>query len=219
MLNESTATGQPAGKELQAARPRILVIGLGNPILGDDGAGWQACQCVQARLENEYGQETENYNTDQAFSPEQETLVNFECYSLGGLALMERMVGYTHAVIIDAITTMTNPVGTVQVFPLADIPRLAMGHLASAHDTSLQNALQMGRMLDAQLPTDIMIVGIEAQAVYDFCEELSNHVAAALPKASDLALEQINNWIHAAELQKGNQESIKANKIVIRSRL
>lgn len=195
MLEETVQAGQPAEHSPGAARPKILVIGLGNPILGDDGIGWHVVQAIQARLQTENDAQDEKHSLQKLLASITEGSLEFDCLSLGGLALMERLVGYTHALIIDAINTQNYPAGEVCNFHLQDLPRLAMGHLASAHDTSLQNALKMGRMMGAELPIEILIVGIEAQAVYDFSEQLSDPVAAAIPKASQLVLLQLLEWL------------------------
>lgn len=197
MLEETVQTGQPAEHTPGAARPKILVIGLGNPILGDDGIGWHVVQAIQARLQTENNAQDEKVSLQKLLASITEGSLEFDCLSLGGLALMERLLGYTHTLIIDAITTQDFPVGDVHGFPLQDLPRLAMGHLVSAHDTSLQNALQMGRMMGATLPDEIIIVGIEAQAVYDFSEQLSEPVAAAIPTASQLVLQQVQEWLQS----------------------
>ena len=74
--------------------------------------------------------------------------------------------------------------------------------MTAAHDTSLQTALQLGRTMGASLPDDIRIVGIEAERVYDFSEELSPEIAAAVPQALRLVLRQLNT------MQNGNGEKI-----------
>jgi hydrogenase maturation protease len=153
---------------------KTLVIGLGNPILGDDGVGWRVAEEVAQKMANR---------------PE----VGVDTASLGGLSLMERLTGYERVILIDAIFTGTKPVGTVSQFTLSDIPDLTAGHSASAHDTSLRNALNVGRGMNMSLPedNDVMIVAIEAENVYDFTEELSPAVAAAVPQVVKVVLELI----------------------------
>ncbi len=105
--------------------------------------------------------------------------------SLGGLSLMERLTGWECVILVDSIFTGTKPVGSVSRFALSELPDLNAGHSASAHDTSLHNALNVGRSMDIQLPKDedVIIIAIEAEAVYDFSQELSPAVAAAVPLA------------------------------------
>ncbi len=155
------------------ARPETIVIGLGNPILGDDGVGWQLTRQVEARLAEKRAASSR--------------LFEFDYLSAGGLGLMERLVGYTRALLINSITTGLQPVGTVNFFTLDDLP-LTAGHLTSAHDASLQDAVSMGRALGAPLPAEILILAIEILPCFDFSEELSPTVLAAIPDATIQAL-------------------------------
>ena len=155
---------------------RILIIGLGNPILGDDGIGWRVAERVQARLANELSSLQD---------------LEVDCLALGGLSLMERLVGYQRAIIIDAITTRQNPPGVVHCFPLEALPDLAAGHTSAAHDTSLQTAIALGRSMGASLPETILIVAVEAEQVYDFSEELTPEITAAIPLAEQMVLDLI----------------------------
>ena len=86
------------------------------------------------------------------------------------------------------------PVGTVSKFTLSELPDLSAGHSASAHDTSLRNALNVGRSMDIPLPEDenVFIVAIEAKNVYDFSQELSPAVAEAVPQAVKAVIDLIN---------------------------
>jgi Ni,Fe-hydrogenase maturation factor len=74
---------------------------------------------------------------------------------------------------------------------LEDLADLTHGHTSAAHDASLKTALDVGRKLDAILPADkdVHVVAIEAQHVYDFKEELSPVIAAAMTMAVQQVLE------------------------------
>lgn len=168
MLTDRTFT-------MTAASATTLIIGLGNPILGDDGVGWHVAEAVKSRLEAEFPSLLEQVEVD--------------CLAVGGLSLMERMIGYHKAIVIDAIITNQNPQGTVQQFLLTALPNRAFGHLCSSHDTTLQNALEIGRRMGAALPEQIMVVGVEAQDVFDFSENLSPLVVKAIPRAVDSVLQ------------------------------
>jgi Ni,Fe-hydrogenase maturation factor len=43
--------------------------------------------------------------------------------------------------------------------------------------------------MGVQLPTEVVVVGIEAQSVYEFSEVLSPPVAAAIPQAVQMVME------------------------------
>ncbi len=155
------------------APPRTLVIGLGNPILGDDGVGWRVAETVSASLpaNNGCGRHVE-----------------VDCYALGGLSLMERLIGYERAIIADAIQTSDGKPGNIYCLSLDDLPDLSAGHTTAAHDTSLQTAIRLGRAMGAMLPDEISLVAVEARRVYDFSEELSPAVAAAVPRAAQIIM-------------------------------
>lgn len=155
---------------------QTLVIGLGNPILGDDGVGWRVVEEIARKTANK---------------PD----VEVDCVSLGGLSLMERITGCERVILVDSIFTGEKPIGTVSQFALSDIPDLTAGHSASAHDTSLHNALNVGRSMDILLPRDeeVFIVAIEAENVYDFSETLSPPVEAAVPQAVRAVLQLIQS--------------------------
>jgi hydrogenase maturation protease len=147
---------------------KSLVIGLGNPILGDDGVGWKIAEEVKQQLDSD--------------SP-----VDVEFLSLGGLSLMEHLVGYERAILIDAVTS-DQEIGSVIVSNLNEMPDYSAFHITSAHDTSLQNALKLGRSMGAKLPKEVIIVGVATDHIYDFSETLSPPVAQATAKATKIVI-------------------------------
>lgn len=173
MMAETTRPHPAAGRP-----PNTLVIGLGNPILGDDGVGWQVAEAVRRWL-----------TADGAALAE---AVEVDCVALGGLSLMERMVGYDRAVVIDAVT-MDQPPGTVSRFELEALPDFSAHNAASAHDTSLQNALRLGRQMGAHLPGRVIVIGVQAEQLYEFSEVLTPAVAAAVPVAARLVIEALHS--------------------------
>ena len=140
-----------------------LVVGLGNPILGDDGVGWRVAESVRANLDD----------------PDVEVL----CLSLGGLALMERLAGHRRVIIVDAMDTGA-AAGSLHFLSLQELDELAAQHTACVHDLSLAAALALGRELGVSLPEEIRVVGVEATTGLDFCEMLSPDIAAAVPGAA-----------------------------------
>jgi len=159
---------------------RTLVLGLGNPIRGDDGVGWRVVEAVQADLA-EKRKSTDPHPTLPQGGREK---IEVDMLAGGGLNLMERLVGYDRAILVDAMQSGQAP-GSVQVFPLEALDNPSAGHLGSTHETNLLTALEIGRSLGAHLPPvgGVMIVSIEAQPVFEFSEELSLPVAQAVPEA------------------------------------
>lgn len=155
---------------------KILVIGLGNPILGDDGVGWKVVEEVEAELKDRED-------------------LKFDYLSLGGLLLMENMEGYEDVLIVDSIITGTKPNGTIFSLPLSRLPNLSAGHTTAIHDTSLVTALNIGRKMGMVLPEDddVWVVAVEAEYVYDFSEDLSEPVQAAVPQAVNVVLDVLRD--------------------------
>jgi len=154
---------------------KTIVVGLGNPILGDDGVGWKVAEKIEQRL------------------PHDQSVV-VECLSLGGISLMEHLIGYDRAILIDAFAS-DEAIGSIHVMMLSDLPNYSAFHISSVHDTSLQNAIEMGRSLGAHLPDDIMVVGIATQRIYDFSEELSPPVARAIPQVVKIVLDLLKQIV------------------------
>jgi hydrogenase maturation protease len=160
---------------MQSKKSRVLVIGLGNPILGDDGVGWKVAEEVKKQL-----------------TPEMS--VDMECLSLGGISLMEHLIDYDRAIMIDAFA-LDEQIGSILVLKLSDLPNYSAFHTASPHDTSLQNAIELGRSMGAHLPNDIMVVGIATKHVCDFRKALSPPVADAVPQAAHIVLDLLKQTI------------------------
>jgi hydrogenase maturation protease len=139
---------------------RTLILGLGNPILGDDSVGLHVAAAIQ----------------NLPLGPS----VEVDTDTWGGLRLMERLVGYDRAVIIDAICTGDDPPGALRRLGPRDLPTQ---HTASAHDVTLPTALDLAATMGLKMPHDICIIAIEAANVLDFAEEMTPAVAAAVPAA------------------------------------
>ena len=151
---------------------KTLVIGLGNPILGDDGVGWKVVEEVEKQLPPD-------------------PPVELDRVSFGGLSLMEHLIGYDRAILIDAFISSEN-IGSILISKLGGLPNYSAFHISSAHDTSLQNALELGRSMGAKLPDEITVIGVATNPIYDFSEELSPPVEEAVPWAAHIVLDLLN---------------------------
>lgn len=171
---------------------KTLVIGLGNPILGDDGVGWKVAEEVKKRLPlslhpSPPGTLVPEAKLSEEGVRDEGSRVDVDFLSLGGISLMEHLIGYERAILIDAIASDQDP-GSVIVSTLSEMPDYSALHTTSAHDTSLQNALKLGKGMGAKLPEELVVVGIVTNHVYDFSEELSIPVANAVPEAAKTVL-------------------------------
>lgn len=152
--------------------PCLLVLGLGNPILGDDGVGWRIVEEVAASLND--------------------PLIETDCLAVGGLSLMERLIGCRDAILVDAICTGSAPPGSLHRLNADGLPPAFAGYTRSIHDTGLPEALELGRSLNADLPRAIEIVAVEILPGIEFSESLTPPAAAAVPHARNTVMELIH---------------------------
>ncbi|MGA2797690.1 MAG: hydrogenase maturation protease [Thermoguttaceae bacterium] len=141
---------------------KILVLGLGNPLVSDDSVGLRVAEKLKPLL---------------AGRPDVEVSQDY----WGGLRLMERMIGFDRAIIIDAIKSGAPP-GTVHRLTPDSI---STQRSASAHDVNLPTALEFGRKAGVALPKNehVLLVGIEAEDILTFSEQCTPAVEAAIPLA------------------------------------
>ncbi len=160
---------------------KTLVLGLGNPILGDDGVGWRVVEACQKAFSTSASASDADSSSSALIFPDQ--AVEFDCLGSGGLSLMERLIGYDRAILVDAMQTGSTDPGSVCCCELSDLADPHLGHSASPHDATLKTAIALGRSLGASLPSPIWVVTIEAREVFEFTPELSPLVAQAVKPA------------------------------------
>ena len=148
---------------------RTIVLGLGNPILGDDAVGCRVAEALAPRLKDKAD-------------------IDVEPFYRGGIALMEQLVGYERAVIVDSIQGLGGEAGTIHRLTLEDLPTL---YANSPHDASLKAALELGRSLGAALPSEIIIFAVEIQNQLDFSERLSPAIEASVTRLVERVLAEV----------------------------
>lgn len=162
---------------------RTIVVGLGNPILTDDGVGVLVAYAVDRYLKG-------NCPTPDIYVTEA---------SVGGLRLMELMVGFDRAILIDAYQGRDGaPPGTIHRMNLDDLRNASYTqHSASPHDTSVSTALDLGLRMGMHLPEKIDIFAVEVENVLDFNDTPTPAVAAVIPAVTEAVLEAlgVNNGL------------------------
>jgi hydrogenase maturation protease len=142
------------------ASHRIAVVGLGNPLQGDDGVGLIVAQSVFAILRHEHGVDL------------------LDC-SVPDARLAERLIGYRRAVIVDALIDAPAKVGTVKRVEIArhfDRPSLSL------HTSGFQNILALAQMVGIAIPRQIQIYGIVIRQPRIYCEGLSRELGSKIPE-------------------------------------
>jgi len=121
------------------SKKRILIHGIGNEILSDDGIGPKLVN----RLKKDLSQSG----------------VDFETAFVGGLEVLEHIQGYQIVIFIDAIRTKDGIPGTVYQLLPEDFNSTI--HLSSVHDVTFLTALDLGKELELEMPRFIYIIAIE----------------------------------------------------------
>ena len=147
-------------------KDNLVVIGIGQALRGDDGAGLAAVQVWQ-----------ETYPDSARHSN-----VRVELAELPGIGLLSLLEGVKVAILVDAVRSGALP-GTVHFLSEADLAN-PLASSASAHGWGVAETLALGRQLTPQqMPGSIQLIGIEAGEL-GMGETLSPPVAAALTQAA-----------------------------------
>ncbi len=156
----------PAAGPGRLEQPPVLVLGLGNSILYDDGVGIQVARYI-ANLGHE-----RHIHVLEA--------------EVAGFALLDVLEGYDRAIIIDAVRLAGMLPGEIRVLDgVGERPSL---HLVAGHQLDLPSALELGRRAGRDMPRYVTVVGVQIADDRTFSESLSPGVAAAVPSAARIAL-------------------------------
>ena len=145
---------------------KILVLGLGNDLYGDDGVGPE----VVRKLEERGAAAPASYGADVG--------VDYLACALSGLALLDVVVGYDALVIIDTILRPDPVVGRTRILDMPDI-RDVPG--PSPHYISVPQTLSLGRSLGLKMPKTVKVVAVEARNLHRLGEGLSEGMRSQLP--------------------------------------
>ena len=149
---------------------KTIVLGVGNPILKDDGVGIHVIEELRKK----------NLHTSD---------VSFDTAYTGGLNLLDMIRGYDKVILIDAISQEQGAPGKVRRILIHSATSL---HLINPHDVSLAEALSLAQNLgETSLPKEIILIGIVVRQSYDFGETLSAEVQRAVPTAVRMVLSEL----------------------------
>jgi len=153
---------------------KTIVLGVGNLILRDDGVGIHVANEVKKKIQNP------DITVEEAIT--------------GGMNLLDLLLGYDKAIIIDAVKSDDGTHGEVRRIPIGDFNTM---HSCNPHDVSLIEAIDMAKKLgEKRIPQEIVIVGVMMKQIpCKFGEKLSQKIAAAVPKAVEMTINVIKNGI------------------------
>lgn len=146
----------------QSESAPLLVLGIGNPLLQDDGVGLVLLEELAAR------------------AGDSEERVEFVDGGTQGLALLGRIEGRQGLVVLDAVARGADP-GTIHVFAGDETLRLGTQTGATVHESGASALLATAALLGI-LPPRVVVVGVEPREVRTEIG-LSSPVAEAVPAA------------------------------------
>ncbi len=152
-------------------RYSILVLALGNEIMGDDAVGIAAAR----PLLDKFGED-----------------ISIIEAPVAGFALIDFLEGYTHVLILDSSVTGQHPVGSVVEFSKEEFQQI---HATSPHFIGIPEALSIAERLNVSFPEVIRILAMEVEGPHELREELSPIVERSLPQFIDKAIEIIKEWV------------------------
>jgi hydrogenase maturation protease len=151
---------------------KTLVIGVGNLLRCDDGAGVH----VVNRLKK--------------LAPQ----IDAVDVAMGGVEILEAMKGYGRVIIVDSIRTGAEPgtIYNVNITGGEEPPRIS-----SSHGVDLVTTLELGRrLMPEEMPPEQVLIGIEAEDTVIFSVTCTPRVEAAVDRVVDeiiMLVGQIND--------------------------
>jgi hydrogenase maturation protease len=150
----------------QSMKRPVVVLGLGNPLMGDEGIGVHLIERLAA-------------------SAAEYPSVDFIDAGTGGLSILHYLDGRRKAIIIDC-AFMDEPPGAIRRFTPEEVrSRKVLAH-QSLHEADLMRIIAMARQL-GQAPEQIVIFGIQPEQVQlggelsrTLVEKIDEHVSLIL---------------------------------------
>jgi len=150
-----------------------IVVGLGNDIACDDGAG-----IVFARRLKEL------------IGP----LKNVQIVELpwAGLRLLDVLSGHQRAILVDSLQSGRVPVGSVVRLREDDLAGAV--RFLSYHDLNYPTVLSLAKRLGYSMPADVYLLGVEGQRFDRFGITLSPSVNQGIDRAVEIVHRLIRRW-------------------------
>ena len=130
---------------------RIIVLGIGNSILGDDGIGLRIVEDLSKSMNEP---------------------IDFIQTEEMGFGLLDFLTDYDSAIIVDSVQTGGVP-GAIHLFSIRDFkPEQSL----SNHYVGLPQLAEMANRLGIRFPRDISVIGIEVRDPYLITLALSDEL-------------------------------------------
>jgi len=166
-ISSTTSCRKSAAK---GSKIRPLVLGLGNDLLADDAIGILVARDLSERI----GAQADVVES-----------------SLSGLALLDLLIGYRQAVIIDAIYTGSAAPGSITRLSREDLSRVLA---PTPHYAGLPELFALARRLELEFPEELVIFAVEVEDPLTVGGPMTPAVRQALPELVEQVQRQIEQW-------------------------
>jgi hydrogenase maturation protease len=148
-----------------------LIIGVGNPIFGDDGFGIEVINALR-----EYADEFADVEVVDG--------------GTAGIYLLPYLENRHKVVVVDAANFGARP-GEVMRISAHEVPKF-VGLKLSEHQVTVHEVLALLDLMDAQ-PIDFELIGVQPRH-HNFAEGLSREVEAAVPVVVEMLRDCARRW-------------------------
>ena len=148
---------------------KVLLLGIGNPLLTDDGIGIVAAREIA-------GRKIPGVDVEEA--------------TASGIEVMEMMLGYEKVVVVDAIMWPDHEPGEILRLDEKDFSHTVHG--SSPHGVNISTAIALGRQTAPdRMPKNIVFLAMQAEDVSTFCETQTPRVRKSIPEFISTVVEEV----------------------------
>ena len=169
MDDQSGSTKETSTAAKEAKQKRIVILGVGNLLLSDEGVGVHvANQLMEMDLPE--GVEVYEGGTD-------------------GFRLMSVVTGADRLIVVDAVKGGGEP-GSIYRFDVNDAPSMPDSYKTSVHQIGILEVIHFSEFVGKGKTPEATIIGVEPKSL-DMAMELTPEIAAKVPRVIELVLEAI----------------------------
>jgi hydrogenase maturation protease len=150
-------------------KPKTIILGMGNPILSDDGVGLVLAERLKGLIDG----------------------VDVVCNPMIDLSLFDDIIGYDVVYVIDAMTTRGGKPGELKRIHEED--SIGTLHLFSSHGMNFFELMKLGRSIGYKMPEVGCIYGIEIGDEVEFGESLLPATKEKLDEIIEIICSDIRN--------------------------
>jgi hydrogenase maturation protease len=157
---------------------KVIVIGLGNPILTDDAVGIRISELLEKKLP--------------AIAFPENTEISIRQNESGGWDILDLVVDYDVLILIDALLDKSLKPGELKWYTDKVFTSI---RLSGVHNMDVFSAIEYGKSLKLKVPEKIIVLGIGVKDVLTFSEQCSSEVETAIEKGADQVIDKIRSII------------------------